>query len=82
MTEIDRDRNRTSERHLTPRRDDRRYQSPNSNSGTMNRSTSRVTMKKDRVRCSKCREYDHFSNECLNSVTDESDGYEHIPLIE
>ena len=30
-------------------------------------------MNRDRIRCYKCREYDHFANECLNTVTDESD---------
>ena len=53
---IDRDRSRRRERHLTPRRDDRRYQSPNSNSGTRDRSTSRVTTNRDRVSYYKCRE--------------------------
>ena len=33
-------------------------------------------MNRDRIRCYKCREYDHFANECPNSVTDDSDGYE------
>ena len=33
-------------------------------------------MKRERIRCYKCREYDHFANECPNAVTDESDGYE------
>ena len=33
-------------------------------------------MNRDRVRCYKCRKYDHFANECPNSVTDDSDGYE------
>ena len=33
-------------------------------------------MNRDRVRCYKCREYDHFANECPNSVTYDSDGYE------
>ena len=64
------------ERSLTPRRDDRRYHSPNLNLGTRNRSTSRVKMNRDRIKCYKCREYGHFSNECPNSVTDDSDGYE------
>ena len=60
-----RDRNRRRrERSLTPRRDDRKYHSPNANLGTRNRSTSRVTMNRDRIRCYKCREYDHFANEC------------------
>ena len=30
----------------------------------------------DRVRCYKCREYDHFTNECSNTVTDDSNGHE------
>ena len=59
-----------------PRRDDRRYQSPNLNLGTRNRPISRVTMNRDRIRCYKCREYDHFINECPYSVTDDSDGLE------
>ena len=72
-----RDRNRsiTRERSLTPRRNDRRHDSPNENLGTRNRSSSRVTTNRDRVICYRCREYDHFANECPNSVTDDSDGY-------
>ena len=61
---------------MTIRRDDRRYQSSNSSSRTRNRSTSRVPMNRDRVRCYKCREYDHFANEFPNSVMDDSDSYE------
>ena len=30
-------------------------------------------MNRDRVWCFKCREYDHFANECPNLVTDDSD---------
>ena len=67
---------RTRERSLAPRRDNRRYQSPTSNLGTRNRLTSGIIMNRDRVRCYKCREYDHFANECPNSVTDDSDSYE------
>ena len=33
-------------------------------------------MNKDRIRCYKHREYDHFANKCPNSVTYDSDGYE------
>ena len=54
----------------------RKYQSPNLNVGTRNRSTSRVTMNRDRMRCYECREYDHFAKECPNLVTDDPDGYE------
>ena len=76
----DRNRSRTRERGLTPRRHARRYHSPNSNVGTRNRSTSRVTMNRDRIRCYKCRVHDHFSNECPNSVTDDLDGYDRAAL--
>ena len=72
----DRHRSRIRERSLTPRKNDRRYHSPNTNLGTRNRSTSRVTMNRDRVGYYKCREYDHFANECPNKVTDDSDSYE------
>ena len=33
-------------------------------------------MNRDRIRCYKCKGYDHFANECPNTVTDDSDGYE------
>ena len=64
------------ERSLTPRRDNRRYQSPNLKLGTRNISTSRVRTNRYRIRCYKCREYDHLANECPNFVMDDSDGYE------
>ena len=63
---------------LTPRRNDRRHDSPSANLGTRNRSSSRVTTNRDRVRCYRCREYDHFANECPNTVADDSDGYESV----
>ena len=62
------------ERSLTPRREDRRYHSPNLILGTRNRSTSRVKMKRDRIRCYKCRE---MTTLLMNSQThDDSDGYD------
>ena len=60
---------------MTPRRNDRRHDSSKANLVTRNRSNSRVTTKRDRVRCFRCREYDHFANECPNAVADDSDGY-------
>ena len=45
------------------------------NLGTRNRPDSRVTTNRDRTRCFRCREYDHFANECPNTVIDDSDGY-------
>ena len=52
------------------------YDSPNVNLGTRNRSNSRVTTNRDRIKCYRCREYDHFANECPNIGTDDSHGYE------
>ena len=46
------------------------------NLGTRNRSNSRVTTNRYRIRCYRCREYDYFANECPNTVADDSDGYE------
>ena len=42
------------------RRNDRR-------SSSRSRSGSRVSTNKDRIRCFKCREYDHFANDCLTT---------------
>ena len=33
-------------------------------------------MDRDRIRYFRCREYDHFANECPNTGIDDSDGYE------
>ena len=33
-------------------------------------------MNRDRIRCFRCREYDHFANECPNADINDSDGYE------
>ena len=40
------------------------------------RSNSRVSTNHDRVRCYRCREYDHFAAECPNTPTDEETDYE------
>ena len=34
------------------------------------KSSSRISTNRDRIRCYKCREYDHFANECPSSITD------------
>ena len=47
---------------------DRRSRSPSSS-----RLGSRTNTNRDRIRCFKCREYDHFANECPNLVLDNSD---------
>ena len=33
-------------------------------------------MNRDRIRCFRYREYDHFANECPNMGINDSDGYE------
>ena len=40
------------------------------------RSNSRVSTNQDRMRCYRCREYDHFASECPNTPTDEETDYE------
>ena len=49
-------------------RDRRRSRSPSSS-----RLGSRTSTNRDRIRCFKCREYDHFANECPNQTLDSSD---------
>ena len=44
-----------------------------SRSPSSSRSGSRTSTNRDRIRCFKCREYDHFTNECPNLVLDNSD---------
>ena len=47
---------------------ERRSRSPSSS-----RLGSRTSMNRDRIRCFKCREYDHFANECPNLIRKDSD---------
>ena len=42
-------------------------------SESSSRPSSRTSTNRDRVQCFKCREYDHFVNECPNLVPDDSD---------
>ena len=67
------DRSRSRERSQSPRR----YRQYNNNNRLRSRSRSRsgprVTTNRDRVRCYRCREYDHYANECPNAFSD-SDG--------
>ena len=44
------------------------------------RSNSRVSTNHDRVRCYRCREYDHFASECPNIPTDEEPDYDDADL--
>ena len=45
-----------------------------SESSSRSRSKSRTSTNRDRVQCFKCREYDHFANECPNLVPNDLDG--------
>ena len=45
-------------------------------SRSRSRSNSRIRTNRDRVRCYKCREYDHYANECPNAITSDSEGHE------
>ena len=47
---------------------ERRGRSPSSS-----RLGSRTSTNRDRIRCFKCREYDHFANECPNLIPEDSD---------
>ena len=42
-------------------------------SPSSSRLRSRTNTNRDRIRCFRCREYDHFANECPNQATDDSD---------
>ena len=44
-----------------------------SESSSRSRSNSRISTNRDRVQCFKCRECDHFANECPNLVPKDSD---------
>ena len=73
------DRSRSRERSLSPRRNNNNNrQNGNSRlrSRSRSRSNSRIMTNRDRIRCYKCREYDHFVNECPNIVTSNSEGHE------
>ena len=79
----ERDRDRSSSRessqsrggNQSQNRNDNRRQSRNDTrdrSESRSRSTSHVSTNKDRHRCYRCNEYDHFARECPNDVTDGS----------
>ena len=53
-----------------------RDRNPRRQEGSRSRSNSRVSTNRDRVRCYRCREYDHFASECPNTPTDEETDYE------
>ena len=50
-----------------------------SRSLSSSRSGSRTSTNRDRIRCFKCGEYDHFANECPNLIPDNSFGKVIVP---
>ena len=80
------DRSRSRERTLSPRRynnDNSNRQNTNSRlwsesrrSRSRSRSNSRVRTNRDRIRCYRCQEYDHYASECQNAVASDSEGYD------
>ena len=79
------DRSRSRERRLTPRRYNNNNNRQNTNSRlwsesgrsrSRSRSNSRVRTNRDRIRCYRCREYDHYASECQNAVVSDSEGYD------
>ena len=76
-----RNRNRSSSREEGQRlgiesRDRDRSRERESRSTTRSRSSSHVNTNRDRLRCYRCSEYDHFARECPNALTDEESGSE------
>ena len=74
------DRSRSRETSLSPRRYNNNNNRQNGNSRlrsrSRSRSNSRIRTNRDRIRCYKCREHDHFADECPNIVTSDSEGHE------
>ena len=69
--EVDRTwENRRIWRQSRPRERSRESQSW---SPCSSRSRSRTNTNRDKIRCFRCREYDHFANDCPNQATDDSD---------
>ena len=73
------DRSRSREGRLSPRRyNNNNRQNANSRFRlrSRSRSNSRIRTNRDRVRCYRCQEYDHYTNECQNAVTSDSEGHD------
>ena len=79
------DRSRSRKRRLSPRRYNNNNNRQNTNSRvwsesrrsrSRSRSNSRVRTNRDRIRCYRCQEYDHYVSECQNAVMSDSEGYD------
>ena len=78
-------RSRSRERRLSPRRYNNNNNRQNTNSRvwsesrrsrSRSRSNSRVRTNRDRIRCYRCQEYDHYASEFQNAVASDSEGYD------
>ena len=67
------DRNWENRRTWRQSRSRERDRDRQSRSPSSSRLRSRTSTNRDRIRCFRCREYDHFANECPNLVPDNSD---------
>ena len=71
------DRSRSRERSQSPRRyRNRQYGNSRLGSRSRSRSNPRIPTNRDRMRCYKCTEYDHYANECPNIGMSDSEGHE------
>ena len=68
-----RDRSREDRRPWGQSRSRERGMRARSESSSQSRSNLRTSTNRDKVQCFKCREYDHFANECPNLVPKDSD---------
>ena len=66
-------RNRNREDRRSWRQSRSRERRMRDRSESISRSSSRTSINRDRAHCFKCREYDHFANECPNLVPNDSD---------
>ena len=66
----ERGRSRSRERSFSRTISNNSRKSDRSISNSRSRSGSRSCTNRDRIRCYKCRDYDHFASDCPNSVTD------------
>ena len=69
-------RGRSRERHNDRPVQSRQNTLSHGRNESRSRSNSRVSTNCDRVRCYRCREYDHFASECPNTPTDEEPDYD------
>ena len=80
----DTSRDRSRERQLQPQsrtESEGRRDSDRSRTESRFRSRSIVSTNRDRIRCYKCREYNHFARECPNVITDEDSDHSDLDQV-